>query len=934
MGRPRSKIFETVIVLALACSAAPVAATERVVVDDGSSMRYLANLADPGIGLAWTAPTFDDSTWSIGTYGVGYELAGGAENLIHTSVPGGSSSVYTRATFDLADPSTVGNLFLGLDHDDGVVIWINGVEVFRSPEMPAGAPAWDTPASPHESSNGLQPQLGLVDISSVALAALVSGTNVVGFGVWNQSSLSSDLVLVPRLVLDRATSLVRGPYLQLGTSSDVSIRWRTAAPSASRVEYGTQLGGPTIVVDDPTSSTEHEVALSGLAPDTRYYYSVGDPFSGLLVGQDARHFFVTAPPGGTPRATRVWVVGDSGTGDGNARAVRDAYRFDTGEADTHLWLMLGDNAYPNGTDQDYQAGLFDVYPDLLRRTVLWPTIGNHDGISAQSSTQTGPYYDIFTLPAAGEAGGLVSGTEAYYAFDYGNIHFLVLNSQDIDRSAGGAMATWLAADLASTTLDWIVAFWHHPPYSKGSHDSDSETPLLEMRENIVPVLEDFGVDLVLTGHSHSYERSFLLDGHYGDSTTLTGAMILDAGDGCEGPPGPGCTLASGGYTKPARGAVPYSGNGDGAIYSVVGCSGQVTPGTLDHPAMVVSLSSLGSLVLDIDGLRLDALFLDDQGAVQDRYTIFKGICPAGVTDVDGDQVCDDVDNCPVVANPSQTDGDADGFGDSCDGCPLDPAKQAPGVCGCGVAESDGDGDGLQDCVDLCPFDPFNDIDGDGLCADVDNCPNAPNPDQRDRDGDGLGDECDNCKDVFNPDQADVDGDGQGDLCDGDSDGDGLPNNDDNCKLVFNPSQSDADLDAVGDACDNCPGQPNQGQNDEDGDGAGDACDCRPQDPVVQSVPALITGVRFAQDKVRVDWNADPANVAGTVYDLVLGSSSQLPVGNTTESCLQAATPSTLVNATPFPNSVLYLVVRGTNVCGNGEYGFESSGLPRQTAACP
>ena len=60
--------------------------------------------------------------------------------------------------------------------------------------------------------------------------------------------------------------------------------------------------------------------------------------------------------------------------------------------------MLGDNAYESGTDDEYQAGIFDMYPSYLRTSVLWPTFGNHDAVSSNSSTGTGPYYDIFTLP--------------------------------------------------------------------------------------------------------------------------------------------------------------------------------------------------------------------------------------------------------------------------------------------------------------------------------------------------------------------------------------------------------------------------------------------------------------------------------------------------------------------------------------------------------
>ena len=80
------------------------------------------------------------------------------------------------------------------------------------------------------------------------------------------------------------------------------------------------------------------------------------------------------------------------------------------------------------------------------------------------------------------------------------------------RTDPGAMATWLRSDLASTSQNWTIAFWHHPPYSKGSHDSDTEYELVGMREVFLPILEANGVDLVLTGHSHDYERTWLING--------------------------------------------------------------------------------------------------------------------------------------------------------------------------------------------------------------------------------------------------------------------------------------------------------------------------------------------------------------------------------------------------------------------------------------
>jgi hypothetical protein len=174
------------------------------------------------------------------------------------------------------------------------------------------------------------------------------------------------------------------------------------------------------------------------------------------------------------------------------------------------------------------------------------------------------------------------------------------------------MLTWLQADISSTTKNWIIAFWHHPPYSKGSHDSDLETELIQMRQNALPILENYGVDLVLTGHSHAYERSYLLDGHYGFSNTLTSAMIKNSGSGRED--------GTGAYVKVDGGTAPH----EGAVYAVAGSGGQTSGGSLNHPAMFISLNNLGSMVLDVNGNRLDAKFLRETGAIDDHFTIFKG----------------------------------------------------------------------------------------------------------------------------------------------------------------------------------------------------------------------------------------------------------------------------------------------------------------------
>ena len=402
--------------------------------------------------------------------------------------------------------------------------------------------------------------------------------------------------------------ITRGPYLQTPTENSIIIRWRTDTPTNSRVRFGSAVGNLTGSVDDLALTTEHAVHLENLSSDTKYFYSVGTTTQ-ELAGNDPDHHFTTSPPTGTATPFRVWVIGDSGTGNDDARAVRDAYLEYAESHPSDLWLTLGDNAYALGSDIDYQRAFFEMYPSVLRTTPVWSTVGNHDAFSADSPTQSGPYFDIFSFPTNAQAGGTPSGTEAYYSFDYANVHFVCLDTSETDFSIGSPMLTWLATDLASTSQEWLIAFFHHPPYSDG-HDSDVETDLIEIRENIVPMLESSGVDLVLTGHSHSYERTVFLNGHYGLSTTLNPTMIIDGGDGQED--------GDGAYTKPA-GLSPNSGT----VYAVAGHAGQLTGTGLNHPAMHTSAFVYGSMVLDINRNRLDAIALTSEGIINDRFTILK-----------------------------------------------------------------------------------------------------------------------------------------------------------------------------------------------------------------------------------------------------------------------------------------------------------------------
>ena len=410
-------------------------------------------------------------------------------------------------------------------------------------------------------------------------------------------------------IADASYEGARAPYLQMQSPEGITIRWQSAEPVKGVVRYGLAPESLDMTVTGKRADEVHEVRITGLKPDTRYWYSVGS--SEKVAYGGAEYWFRTAPEPGSPRPLRIWVQGDPGRALPTTLAGRDAV-FKWIEAHPRhglpaldLWFTTGDNAYRFGRNSEFQKHLFDVYPEQLRNIPYWPVHGNHDA-------RRWAFYNIFTFPENAEAGGVPSGDEHFFSFDYGQVHFVFLDSHATDRSPEGDMLNWLRKDLAANRQPWLIALLHHPPYSKGSHDSDdpgdSHGRMIEMRENALPILEGAGVDLVLSGHSHVYERSYPLACHYGFSDSLKPSMIQDRGMGNPEVP----------YRKPA-GLTPHGGT----IYNVVGSSAYADKGPLDHPVMAVSERELGSLLLDIDGNTLAARFITPKGEVLDHYRIVK-----------------------------------------------------------------------------------------------------------------------------------------------------------------------------------------------------------------------------------------------------------------------------------------------------------------------
>jgi hypothetical protein len=430
-------------------------------------------------------------------------------------------------------------------------------------------------------------------------------------------------------------SVVRGPYLQTPTENSIIVMWRSNVATNSVVWYGTDSTQLNSSAAGNNNATDHTVNLTGLQPYTKYFYAVGD--QAIYGGGTSNHFFYTAPVIGSQDSIRIWSIGDFGKGNAGQIAVKNSYLSWTGSKHTNVWLWLGDNVYSDGKDAEYQSKVFGLngFKDIFSWLPFMPTPGNHDynqiwqesaflGIPYSNiplENHQGPYYNIVDVPEQAEAGGFPSNLEVFYSFDYGNVHFLSLNSEVYDFLNTGTgiqrMIDYIHDDLSQNTSDFTIAYFHQPPYSKGSHDSDAAQELVmkTMREDVVPILESYDVDIILCGHSHVYERSYLIKNHYGNSSSWNPAAQLVNGTN-------GSMITGNPYVKQK-----FNQQHDGTVYVVCGNSGsENSNGPMNHPIFCHGDNGAGvtgSFVMDVYRNRLDGKYLRSDGTIQDEFTLLK-----------------------------------------------------------------------------------------------------------------------------------------------------------------------------------------------------------------------------------------------------------------------------------------------------------------------
>jgi len=277
----------------------------------------------------------------------------------------------------------------------------------------------------------------------------------------------------------------REPYMQGVTANSAVICWVSAGPDAGVVEYGKtpELGRKEA---EARIGGRHAVALTGLDSGSTYHYRVEG-----VGGSSATGCFRTAPAGDDSRFSFA-VVGDSGSGGKGQLAV--AALLERLRPD--LVLHTGDVVYPAGQERHYDRRFFAPYRNLIKTVPLFPVLGNHDVRKGNGAAFLENFH-----PPLGSAGS----TKRYYSFDWGNTHFVALDSELYHGDRGAdpeEQRDFLERDLATTRKRWRIVFLHRSPYGSSRHGGDEK-----VREDLEPHFVKHGVGLVFSGHDHVYERT-------------------------------------------------------------------------------------------------------------------------------------------------------------------------------------------------------------------------------------------------------------------------------------------------------------------------------------------------------------------------------------------------------------------------------------------
>ncbi len=289
----------------------------------------------------------------------------------------------------------------------------------------------------------------------------------------------------------------KGPWVlwQNNPSSEVIISWESKINEDSAVFYGENFNSLNNSIFNSTLTEIHHVLLTDLKSNTKYYYKIG---SSQEI-KDEINVFQTAP-GDENTSFNFLAISDTQQASwSNGFCKKVASRLTKNIFQYDFMMNVGDFVW-NGQDQSDWNDFFDIYGDVLNKTVLVPVIGNHDSTypKANDTETNSKFLEYFPLS---------SNPNFYsYSFNYSMVHFTICDfkygTEDEFENLRESQLDWIKNDLeqAQSSKFRIVSF-HCPIKASGFHGINNY-----MVENLLPILKEYNVSLILNGHDHHYEH--------------------------------------------------------------------------------------------------------------------------------------------------------------------------------------------------------------------------------------------------------------------------------------------------------------------------------------------------------------------------------------------------------------------------------------------
>jgi 3',5'-cyclic AMP phosphodiesterase CpdA len=308
------------------------------------------------------------------------------------------------------------------------------------------------------------------------------------------------------------------PFLQYGTQTGMTVVWESSEPTQGTLYWGEDISCPN-QLESESEETIHQIRIEGLKPDTQYFYYVDSQRSSEIISSEPSTFQTACPPG---QPIAFAVISDTQKNlkvAGKIASLAWAQR-------PHFVIHPGDLVDRGTRKSDWLDEFFPSMDSLISRVPMYSVLGNHE-------EDAGHYYEYMALPEP----------EYFYSFAYGDAEFFMIDSnRRVD--ADSEQYQWLDRVLAESKATWKFACHHHPPFSSDEDDygdlwktNKSTQGDLRVRE-LVTLYEKHGVDIVWTGHIHSYERTWPVFGKRTVEVGGTVYMVTGGGGGSLETPGP------------------------------------------------------------------------------------------------------------------------------------------------------------------------------------------------------------------------------------------------------------------------------------------------------------------------------------------------------------------------------------------------------------